>query len=239
MGIISLAALAILIWPRREDDEPEFASERPPVHWIWKVLAILLLFAVGGALVGAAILGARTVHNAPRFASGAALAQFDTHPVVSHSARRGFVLPAWLPWTLIAIAAVAVAVGVIVLVTRRRAFADRASERNAAQTAVQAAIGALDAVEDPRSAVIAAYVAMEGTFAAHGLTRARNEAPREYLRRLLATDSANDRDATTLTSLFEEARFSRHPISERVREAALAALSALRSQLGGGGPASG
>lgn len=100
--------------------------------------------------------------------------------------------------------------------------------------AVEAAIGALDTIADPRGAVIAAYVAMQATLAERGVARSPAEAPREYLRRVLMAISATEREATTLTGLFEEARFSTHPIPERVRELALAALSSLRARLTAG-----
>ena len=234
-GIISLGALVILLWPRRGNDEPEFVPERPHMHWITKLLAILVPLAIGAALVTAAILGARSL-NAPgihggQHVAGGGVARSVTEPAVPTDTGRGFVLPAWLPWTLIVIVGTGIGVGAIAFLLHRNGAVDESSDQGAARAAVQAAIGALDTDEDPRSAVIAAYLAMEGTFAAQGIVRSPAEAPREYLRRVLASSTATDREARTLTSLFEEARFSRHPISERVRELALASLKALRSRL--------
>jgi hypothetical protein len=48
---------------------------------------------------------------------------------------------------------------------------------------------------------------------------------------VLVASQANVREARTLTGLFEEARYSTHPIPERLREAALLALRSLRSRL--------
>jgi hypothetical protein len=79
--------------------------------------------------------------------------------------------------------------------------------------------------------VIAAYVAMQQSLAVTGIARSPAEAPREYLQRVLVASSATEREARTLTGLFEEARFSTHPVSERVRELALSALSSLRAHL--------
>jgi len=81
--------------------------------------------------------------------------------------------------------------------------------------------------------VIAAYAAMERRFAAHDLGRRRPEAPREYLRRVLRASEAPADPAVTITDLFEEARFSTHPISEHARDRTRAALSSLRESLGG------
>jgi Domain of unknown function (DUF4129) len=66
--------------------------------------------------------------------------------------------------------------------------------------------------------------------------RSPAEAPREYLRRALAASRPTERETTTLTDLFEEARYSTHAIPERLREVALSALRSLRSRLQTGEP---
>ena len=135
---------------------------------------------------------------------------------------------------MLAIVLVAMLAGVAVLVLcRGRRGPTHLSGR--AGAAVEAAIEALDTITDPRSAVIAAYASMERTLAAHGVARLPAEAPREYLRRVLVETDGTARDAGTLTGLFEEARFSTHPVPERVRELALAALSSVRARLHTGG----
>lgn len=237
-GIVALGGLVMVIWPgrrRREDDEPAPEPVPLPLHWIWKLLAMLLPLALGAALVAAAVLGARTVQHAPRLGGGGL-----ARPLTVRAAPRGpgsaFVVPSWLPWTVLAIVVVAIAAGIVLLLRWLRPPVDRTSERTATQAAVQAAIAALDTVTDPRGAVIAAYAAMERTLAAHGLARSPAEAPREYLQRVLVASSATEREATTLTGLFEEARFSKHPIPEGVRELALSALGSPRAQLQMGGP---
>jgi hypothetical protein len=233
-GVVAVTALVVLLWPRRASDEPGFTPEPPKVHWIWKLVAASLPLALGAAAIVAAILGSKRVRNPPRLALSPRTG-FGTHREVSTAPRTGFVLPAWLPWTVIAILVAAVVVAVLVLVARRNSVADEPAERDAAQAALGAAMQALDTEDDPRTAVIAAYVAMEGAFAAHGLARSSTEAPREYLTRVLSLSGGAGGEATTLTNLFEEARFSRHPISERVRERALGALRTLRARLSGGG----
>lgn len=238
-GVVALAALAVLMLQgcrSKRDDEAEPEVERPHIHWAWKLLAVLLPFALGAALIAAAVLGSKTLHTAP----GPARSGHPVRPVTHHAAGgtggTGFVLPAWLPWAVLAILLAAVAVGAVLLVRRQRGVHDEPPEHDAARAAVQAAIGSLDTTTDPRSAVIAAYVAMEGTFAAHGFSRSPTEAPREFLRRLLTAGSAADGEARALTGLFEEARFSEHPIPERVRTLALSALSSLRARLKVEGP---
>jgi phage tail sheath protein FI len=207
------------------------------VHWIWKVLACLLPFAVGAVLVIAALLGTHTVHTGTRLPVGAAPGRSVTPSGAANASGSGFVLPGWVPWTLLLVLIAAAALVVVVLVRRGRSSAPDSAEPDTVRTAVRAAIGALDTNDDPRHGVIAAYVAMEGTFAVNGLARTESEAPREYLERVLGAEGVVDRDARTLTGLFEQARFSPHPISARMRDLARSALAGLHSRPeGGGGP---
>ena len=226
-GIVALAMLTILAFRQRhrKDDPEERSPEPPEIPWIWKVLATLAPFALGAALIVAAVTGSKGLSTAPDLSGGLGGASRRAAPATG--ARTGFVLPAWLPWTILAIAVVAIAAGLTLLALRRNRDSAGAGEPTAAGEAVQAAIAALEADTDPRGAVIAAYAAMQRTLAAHGLRRLSSEAPREFLRRVLAANRGAERDATTLTGLFEEARFSTHPISERTRERALSALRSL------------
>jgi hypothetical protein len=231
-GILALAGLVFVIRPRgKRDDEPQLMLEPPQTHWAWKVLGVLLPIALGGALVAAAVLGTRAVHTAPRLGGASAFGHPPALPRPHESAGGGFVLPGWIPWTCVAVAILALVAVAVLLVRRRAGRAEEGSARQAARAAVSAAIDAIEESADPRAAVIAAYVAMERTLAARGVRRSRAEAPREYLRRVLAATSCAERDARTLTGLFEEARFSSHPIPERLRELAVSALRSLRAAL--------
>ena len=76
---------------------------------------------------------------------------------------------------------------------------------------------------------------MERELAEAGLRRSPWEAPREYLRRVLAEgrpDSGSP--AGRLTALFEHARFSPDPVTAADRAGAEAALAALRRPVAGG-----
>jgi len=234
VGIVALGALAVLAWPARRratDDEPAVAPTRLPVHWIWKLAAILVPFALGGALAAAAVLGARTVHQAPRVLGTGGLGRAPAARAAPRGTAVGYAVPSWLPWIVAAIAVVAIAVVLVTLLRHQRPQQDAPSPRIAAHAAVQSAITALEAATDPRGAVIAAYAAMAGTLAAHGVPRRPAEAPREYLRRAMVASRVRADDAGTLTGLFEEARFSTHPLPERARERALSALTSLRTRL--------
>ncbi len=230
-GTVALTALGILIFRqrRRKNDPEDHASEPPEIAWIWKVVAILAPFALGAALILAAVTGSKKLPVGSDLGGGfgAGFGGASGRAAPATSGRTGYVLPAWLPWTILAIVLVAILAGVAVLVLRRRRAPADAPQPAAAGEAVKAAIAALQADADPRRAVIAAYAAMQRTLAAHGLVRSPSEAPREFLRRVLVANRAAEEDASTLTGLFEEARFSTHPIYESARQRALSALRSL------------
>jgi DNA ligase D-like protein (predicted 3'-phosphoesterase) len=154
--------------------------------------------------------------------------------------------PAWLPWTLAATGlAGIVAAGLLVARdfrgrtgrrgrrARRKAArspaaqisrASGADEAELARHAIDTAKELLRNPADPRAAVIAAYARMERALAERELGRRTPEAPREYLARVLREQGMPERSLTTLTGLFEEARFSLHPIPRCAPGRALRAL---------------
>jgi Domain of unknown function (DUF4129) len=231
-GVVALAGLAAAVLPglRRRDDERRQIREEPSLHWVWKLLAVAMPVALGGALILAGVLGVRAVRPP---ASGPALRAGSAPPAARapSAGREHFALPAWLPWTVVAIVCVAALTAAAWYSRRSEDLSAPPGEGPAAQAAVDAGIVALGAAGDARSAVIAAYAAMEQALAARGIRRASAEAPREYLRRVLTAAGGADSDATLLTGLFEEARFSSHPIPERLRELAARALGSLRRRL--------
>ncbi|HTU85076.1 MAG TPA: DUF4129 domain-containing protein [Solirubrobacteraceae bacterium] len=232
VGIVMLGAFAAVIWSgrRRKDDPPEPEPTRIEASWIAKLVAILLPLALGAALVAAAAVGSRRTRSGPSFGGGG-LGLSPLHRSTSGVRSGGFVVPSWLPWTALGIVSLAIVAGLVVLWLARARPSGEGGGSGAASAALEAAIDALDADSDPRRAVIAAYGAMQRTLGQQGVGRLPAEAPREYLRRVLLERGATEREATTLTGLFEEARYSTHPIPERVREVALSALRSLRGRL--------
>jgi Domain of unknown function (DUF4129) len=234
-GVVMLGTLIVMAWPgrRRTDDPPEHEPTHVEVPLFWKVVATALPLALGGALIAAAMTGTRSRRTGPGF--GSALFGAGAGPGArSTGAGEGFAVPGWLPWTLLAIVAVAVAAAVLAsrLARRRQATEPAESDDTAgARAAVDAAIGALDDEADPRRAVIAAYGAMQRAFGERGVVRLPAEAPREYLERALVAGRTTEPDARTLTGLFEEARYSTHAVPERLRVAALTALRSLQQRL--------
>ena len=89
----------------------------------------------------------------------------------------------------------------------------------------------LDALPDPREAVIACYVRMERAFADAGAARAPNESPLELLARVLDQLAVPEADVRRLTGLFTEARFSAHPVTDEMRAAARRSLARVADAL--------
>lgn len=140
-------------------------------------------------------------------------------------------------WPVLAVA--------IVVLTAAGAFAYRSHRRRKLRTAIPLeptvtedfvtsisdAIGDLEAEEDARRAVIAAYARMEGVLARHGLRRKPSETPVEYLGRILGDLTSRSDAVARLTALFEEAKFSRHEIDAAMKGEAIDALRAIRTDL--------
>jgi hypothetical protein len=104
-------------------------------------------------------------------------------------------------------------------------------EANVVRDAIDAALVPLREPADPRAAVIEAYARLEHALAERDLGRRTPEAPREYLRRVMREQRVPQEPLTTLTALFEEARFSQHPIPESARRRAASELKTARAAL--------
>jgi hypothetical protein len=93
------------------------------------------------------------------------------------------------------------------------------------------AIEDLESEPDPRRAVIAAYARMEGVFSRHGVRRQVSETATEYLRRILLGLTTRVSAVERLTGLFEQAKFSDHPIDGAMKQDAIDALRTIRGDL--------
>jgi hypothetical protein len=97
--------------------------------------------------------------------------------------------------------------------------------------AVQSGQAALRRVDDARLAIIACYVAMEGSLARAGAVRSAAETPDELLARAAQDGLVQGAEAARLTALFYEARFSSHPLPPAKRQQAERALEVLAVSL--------
>lgn len=84
---------------------------------------------------------------------------------------------------------------------------------------------------DPRNAVVASWVSLEDAVARGGLRRDPSETSAELTQRVLGRWDVDQETVATMAGLYREARFSQHPISEQMRDQALAAMSRVHAQL--------
>lgn len=131
------------------------------------------------------------------------------------------------------VVAALVAGGVLIVrdrTPRRSARPDTPGRRVEAVAAIDESLAALRMEPDCRRAVIAAYARMERWLAVAGMARAPSEGPGEFVERVVNLGGPAPA-ATTLTELFQEAKFSRHPVDSTMKQRALDALIDLRSAL--------
>lgn len=128
-------------------------------------------------------------------------------------------------------AAVALAAAVAMRSARRRSSGSfpAAGPRDPADRFVEESLDDLRREPDVRRAVEACYARMERLLARLDLQRGQAEAPYEYLDRVVRSLHLSGRGLERLTHLFEEVKFSPHAATERMRDEAIAALTALRS----------
>ncbi len=137
------------------------------------------------------------------------------------------------PWPVWLIIGTGGALAMVGLAHRRRPASDAVDDGPAdtARRALADSAADLTATEDPRQAVIAAYARLLDGLRDVGAGRLPSEAPFEHLSRVLHSLGVRDAPLRSLTTLFAEARFSTHPITESHRQAALAALEEARADL--------
>ena len=111
---------------------------------------------------------------------------------------------------------------------------DSAGLRLAVESGRAALAGEID---DARAAIIACYIAMEGTLAERGTARGLADTPDELLARAVKSGIVRGAAARRLTALFYEARFSSHPLGGEQRVAASNALDELAAELRDKAPA--
>lgn len=84
---------------------------------------------------------------------------------------------------------------------------------------------------DPRNAIVACWVDLEDAAAAAGLPRRPHETAAEYTVRVLHTWDVAPDAMGALAELYREARYSRHPLTEEHRAAAVERLNAIHDDL--------
>ena len=227
--LLLLAALAVVVLPvaiylfvaGRGDDEPALPTRK---NWMPALLVSMIGLSV------AAVVLLRYVHDrhGSRDNPVGQLLGLARHG----SKTTGVVRFDWGPVIVVSsLAVLALAAGALLVVQRRRTEPTREGVAAELALALERTIADLRAEPDSRRAVIAAYAQMEHALADVGLQRRPDEAPREYLGRVLPDVGAQTASVERLTELFERAKFSPHTIDAAMKGAAIDALEALRNDL--------
>jgi hypothetical protein len=237
-GAVGLAALAYLVWVvfqgrRGESEEPEQVFEHPPIPW-WSKLLLFLLALLPVAGIAAVVILSRHGAVAPRpipIPPRAVPGPGSPSPTTPSAAPSGVD---WWVYLVLGVGAVALVLFTVVVRMRRPAIPEREHARRDGEDlrrAIDESIAALEQEPDPRRAVIRAYVVMEHALARRGHGRRAFEAPLEYLARAQGALRLSPRAASSLTALFQRARFSEHAIGPELKREAIDALVAVRAEL--------
>jgi len=103
--------------------------------------------------------------------------------------------------------------------------------------AVDRGLVELDDDGDPRRAVIACWVRLEGAAEAAGVPHKPGDTSTDLVVRLLGSRSVNSAVLNDFAAVYREARYSPHQVDASMRDDARAALRLLRDELGAEHPA--
>jgi len=139
-------------------------------------------------------------------------------------------------WFVIALAATAAVLVPLGLLARRRQLEPEPEPsspdpQDLVARAVVDSIGDIERDPDARRSIIRAYARMEAAFGETGMPRRPHEAPFEFVGRALGGVRVSPPSAERLATLFERARFSRHPIGAKDKGEALGALREVQRDL--------
>jgi hypothetical protein len=180
----------------------------------------------GGSRVQRILAGKPAKHNGPKLPRGSA----------GSAPNLGYIL-----FALVVLVAI---IACVVMITRLLRNAPRGyagepaiDEADELRQAVESGRTALRSVDDARAAIIACYLAMEGSLARAGTARTAAETPDELLGKAAAAGLIHGPAAARLTGLFYEARFSSHLLPASAKDDARQALEAISAELRGTMPA--
>lgn len=233
-AVLLVLLIGVLLWARLR--VPKWAARAETGRF--SLLGLIVYLAV----ITAAFLAMRYGLNQPRpvpQGEGGANPVFPgspvpepTEPVAPEAASRAPQFSWPLAGAVAALAAAAIAVAVVVRRRREHARGDDCGreELAALEAALDDAIDDLRREPDPRRAVVAAYARMEQALTVFGLPRHPSEAPYEYLSRV-GRELQAEGSVSSLTELFELAKFSSHAVDEPMRARAIESLTEVRDEV--------
>ena len=225
--LLALAGLAVLIygmWPSGGGPRPRADTAA------WRLIGILTIVVVVSLLLHQHHNGRPVAPVGPALSNG--LAPTAVAPARTPSSRgTQSSRPTW--WEIAGLAAAAGLALLAAQFTRRqRAVPEEDAQAGHLVALLDDSLEDLRRDPDPRRAVIATYARMERGLAARGVNRDPADTPLEYLSHILAAHRVSELAASRLTELFEQAKFSDHVIDEEIRREAIAALEAVKAELG-------
>jgi hypothetical protein len=253
IGVILEVVLGVLlvITIRRDFAAARAAEERASnnadqvavpdaLRFVLRWVLALGMLAIGAVLIASLHLHWFTKPPKPRAQPAGPRPSFSLPPAGGRAAASAFHFPIgpFLFGLLIAALLAAVVVSIWWAARLRRAALPGpvpgylAEDSAGLREAVESGRAALAAeIDDARAAIIACYLAMEGTLAERGTTRGLADTPDELLARAVKSGIVRGAAARRLTALFYEARFSSHPLGSEQRDAASRALDELAAEL--------
>jgi Domain of unknown function (DUF4129) len=195
-------------------------------------VSLLLLVGVIGALLWA-LTRVPKPEPLPRPFANRRVHVKPVPAVHQHARARPFHLGhvgAW--WWAVGLGAAALAVAAWELRRREAVVAPEPDGAEEVRAAVEVSLAEIEQEPDPRRAVIKAYARMESSLAASGLPRRAVETSLEYMSRALGALRVTRPPVERLTALFHEAKYSRHAVGPAMKADAIAALGAIRDELG-------
>ncbi len=201
-----------------------------PMRW-WETLGMVLVFAVLILLL----------YFWPRIAESAAKTTSQQNATANGTAN-GTAIPmvAGIPLGVFLVLALILSILVVTVlmdlnVRLRRMVPPTAlaSRRQAAAAAVAATISELQLGGDVRTSILACYQRFCRLMGTRGIGRQEPLTPRELEDLAVTQLDVSPVSAESLTSLFEEARYSTHALGEADRDRAVESLARIREALGG------
>ncbi|MGH2808666.1 MAG: DUF4129 domain-containing protein [Actinomycetota bacterium] len=218
--VLGVAVMGFLLSQRNKGPR-RVKRARPKVPWWAQAIALVVILGVAmilnEALAGLIDLDAvLDLRNNVSNAVGDAI-QYESSPFM------GGIMTAFLAVTLVG----SIAWWYLMV----RATMETAEGPATSETFVAAAARDLDTIDDPRAAILACYAHLQQMVTTSGVATRRSDTPLQLLERVLEARNVDPDSITTLTQLFERARFSPHEIDESMRDRARAALEDVRIQL--------
>lgn len=224
VGVLVVGAVAILLRQRG----PRVKRLLRPASW-WDLVGTFIAFLLFASLVYLWPTLAQRAKNAlpPTSTNATAGAANETLPTVA-----GIPFGAFLGIAILAsILIVAFFVRMNLSSRRTPPSASTRIRRRAAAEAVGATITELQLGGDVRSAILACYQRFCQLLGTQGVQGQEAMTPRELESLAVRGLSVSAESANDLTSLFEEARYSQHPLGETDRDRAVRSLEQIRAGL--------